>query len=333
MIISPTGSLHTVPWALFTRREPPPVVGGAVGGGVDGGRASPRRPRRAVRGRARPAPRRARGRRSGPLVPPGPHPRRRRGHRGRPLRAGSGAQWSGPPRPATARSAATTRCFSSLRLADGPAHGARPEQPRRRCRSSIVLSACESGLSAVAPGDELMGLASAFLGSRRSRPDRERRSGTRRTRAPVHGVTASPLGAGDSVSSALSETQAAWARRRRRRRHRRFGASSAPRRRLKPRCPPGVVREDDSHAGGSRRRRGGSYGCSTASSSRHLLYVADVKLGIAEIPGPMARRWVPEIAEAVDAGQSARAGCWRRLVIERRPRRRGRWPVLPYTCR
>ncbi|GAA0733762.1 CHAT domain-containing protein [Dactylosporangium roseum] len=53
--------------------------------------------------------------------------------------------------------------FSALRLVDGPLtvydleRLARP--PRR-----VVLSACESGLSAVHPGDELLGLTAALLG-------------------------------------------------------------------------------------------------------------------------------------------------------------------------
>ena len=52
--------------------------------------------------------------------------------------------------------------FSSLQLADGPLHvhdlatlAAVPEH--------IVLAACDSGTSSVHPGDELMGMAAAFL--------------------------------------------------------------------------------------------------------------------------------------------------------------------------
>ncbi len=124
------------------------------------------------------------------------------------------------PRPSLAAARPISRChgsfrsdnplFSSLRLADGPltVHdlerlGDVPEL--------IVLSACESGLSAVAPGDELMGLASAFLGLG--------------ARALIGSVVPVPdehvrpfmvslhrrLRAGDTVSSALAETQGAWA--------------------------------------------------------------------------------------------------------------------------
>ena len=53
--------------------------------------------------------------------------------------------------------------FSSLELADGPLTVYDLEQLRRPPRR-IVLSACDSGLSAVRPGDELMGLSAALLG-------------------------------------------------------------------------------------------------------------------------------------------------------------------------
>jgi tetratricopeptide (TPR) repeat protein len=52
--------------------------------------------------------------------------------------------------------------FSSLRLSDGPLTVYDLETLRRAPRT-LVLSACDSGLSAVHPGDELMGLASALL--------------------------------------------------------------------------------------------------------------------------------------------------------------------------
>jgi CHAT domain-containing protein len=53
--------------------------------------------------------------------------------------------------------------FSSLRLADGPltVHDLEGLRATPRC---LVLSACDTGLSAVHPGDELMGMSSAVLG-------------------------------------------------------------------------------------------------------------------------------------------------------------------------
>jgi len=52
--------------------------------------------------------------------------------------------------------------FSALDLADGPLTVYDLERLRRAPRR-LVLSACESALSAVRPGDELMGLASAVF--------------------------------------------------------------------------------------------------------------------------------------------------------------------------
>lgn len=52
--------------------------------------------------------------------------------------------------------------FSSLRVADGPLT-VYDLEALGRAPSTLVLSACESGLSGVRPGDELMGLASVLL--------------------------------------------------------------------------------------------------------------------------------------------------------------------------
>jgi len=53
--------------------------------------------------------------------------------------------------------------FSSLRLHDGPLT-VYDIEGLERVPAQIVLSACDIGTSAVRPGDELMGLATAFLG-------------------------------------------------------------------------------------------------------------------------------------------------------------------------
>jgi CHAT domain-containing protein len=52
--------------------------------------------------------------------------------------------------------------FSSLRMADGPVTVYEFEA-LERAPSTLVLSACESGLSGVRPGDELIGLAAALF--------------------------------------------------------------------------------------------------------------------------------------------------------------------------
>jgi CHAT domain-containing protein len=52
--------------------------------------------------------------------------------------------------------------FSCLQLADGPLTVYDLEGLRRAPRT-LVLSACDSGLSAVRPGDEVMGLAAAVF--------------------------------------------------------------------------------------------------------------------------------------------------------------------------
>jgi len=57
--------------------------------------------------------------------------------------------------------------FSSLQLADGPLT-VYDLEALRRAPARMILSACDSGLSVVRPGDELMGLAAAVfaLGTR-----------------------------------------------------------------------------------------------------------------------------------------------------------------------
>jgi CHAT domain-containing protein len=52
--------------------------------------------------------------------------------------------------------------FSALRLADGWLTVQDMEAVRLRCRL-VTLSACETGVSAIAPGDELLGLVRGFL--------------------------------------------------------------------------------------------------------------------------------------------------------------------------
>ncbi len=57
--------------------------------------------------------------------------------------------------------------FSALHLADGPLT-VHDLEHLEQAPDTVVLSACDSGLSAVRPGDELMGLAAAVfaLGTR-----------------------------------------------------------------------------------------------------------------------------------------------------------------------
>lgn len=52
--------------------------------------------------------------------------------------------------------------FSNLQLADGPLH-VHDLEALRAVPEQIILAACDSGTSSVHPGDELMGLAAAFL--------------------------------------------------------------------------------------------------------------------------------------------------------------------------
>jgi CHAT domain-containing protein len=58
--------------------------------------------------------------------------------------------------------------FSHLRLADGPLTVYDLERLTHP-PDTVILSACDSGLSAVHPGEELMGLAAALLGLGTSR--------------------------------------------------------------------------------------------------------------------------------------------------------------------
>lgn len=98
--------------------------------------------------------------------------------------------------------------FSALELADGPLTVYDLERLRTP-PARVVLSACDSGLSAVRPGDELMGFTAALLGL-----------GTRTLVAPVVPVPAEVttplmvdlhhrLGKGDSPAVALAGAQEA----------------------------------------------------------------------------------------------------------------------------
>ncbi|GAA3462279.1 CHAT domain-containing tetratricopeptide repeat protein [Saccharothrix longispora] len=98
--------------------------------------------------------------------------------------------------------------FSALELADGPLTVHDLERLRRP-PALVVLSACDSGLSAVRPGDELMGFTAALLGL-----------GTRTLVAPVVPVPAEVttplmvdlhrrLGKGDPPAVALARAQEA----------------------------------------------------------------------------------------------------------------------------
>lgn len=101
--------------------------------------------------------------------------------------------------------------FSSLRLADGPLT-VYDLEALTRAPDVLVLSACDSGLSDVQPGDELMGLASAVfaLGTRTliasviPVPD----EGSRRLMLDLH----AGLRAGMSPAAALARAQTCMAR-------------------------------------------------------------------------------------------------------------------------
>jgi CHAT domain-containing protein len=98
--------------------------------------------------------------------------------------------------------------FSNLQLADGPLTVYDLERLRRAPRR-LILSACDTGLSAVRPGDELMGLATALfalgtqtlIGSVVPVPDVD----THRLMLAVH----DGLQAGASPARALADAQAA----------------------------------------------------------------------------------------------------------------------------
>ena len=76
--------------------------------------------------------------------------------------------------------------WSSLELADGVLTVYELEQLRRPPQV-VVLSACQSGLSAVRPGDEVMGLVAALLDPRRPVGCGIRRAGRRPGQRAVDG--------------------------------------------------------------------------------------------------------------------------------------------------
>jgi tetratricopeptide (TPR) repeat protein len=97
--------------------------------------------------------------------------------------------------------------FSSLTLADGPLT-VYDLETLRRAPHTLVLSACESGLSDVRPGDELMGLAAALfslgtatvVGSVSAIPDAQT--------VPLMAAFHRHLSAGSSSALALAKAQA-----------------------------------------------------------------------------------------------------------------------------
>ena len=98
--------------------------------------------------------------------------------------------------------------FSSLELADGPLNGYELQR-LRRAPELIVLSACELAVSDTRPGDELLGIAAALLGmgtrtviaSVVAAPD----ASTKRLMTALH----RHLREGDSPAAALARAQAA----------------------------------------------------------------------------------------------------------------------------
>ena len=162
-MLVPTGELHALPWSLLPSLARAPAGGRAVAAAV------------AARHGAKPP---ASGRRvlvAGPRLPAAtdeietlaraPPGRARADRRRRDRRATSPRPSTAPTPPTsppTATSATTTRSFCSLELADGALTVYDLERlcqtPRR-----LVLSSCESGLSTVHAGDELMGFTAALF--------------------------------------------------------------------------------------------------------------------------------------------------------------------------
>ena len=178
LVIVPTGALHVLPWSVLPSLAGRPLsIAPSAAMWLDAERAAGRGRGRG-RGRSRP------GRVAlvaGPGLPgAGPEVAglaRRYGRRSAPAdvirltgrNATAGAVKAALDGAALAHVAAHGRfradnpLFSALELADGPLT-VHDLESLRRAPEVLVLSACDSGLSSVHPGDELLGLAAGLLG-------------------------------------------------------------------------------------------------------------------------------------------------------------------------
>jgi len=163
LVIVPTGALHVVPWAILPSvRERPVTVAPSATLWLSAAQTRPPTPR------------------TPPVLVAGPdlahagreiegvarhHPGARRfvGARATVAAVGAALDGAGLAHLATHGTfRADNPLFSNLRLVDGSLTVYDLERLRRP-PDHLVLSACQSGLSAVRPGDELMGLAATLL--------------------------------------------------------------------------------------------------------------------------------------------------------------------------
>jgi hypothetical protein len=168
LVISPTGDLHALPWALLPSLTGRPLtITPSASLWLDAGRVDGARPR----GRSR--------RRVALIAGPGlpgagpevaalarryPDAIRLTGRNATESAVKAAIDGAGLAHIAAhGRFRADNPLFSALDLADGPLT-VHDLETLRRPPETVVLSACDSGLSSVQPGDELLGLAASLLG-------------------------------------------------------------------------------------------------------------------------------------------------------------------------
>jgi hypothetical protein len=176
LVVVPTGELHVLPWAVLPSLAGRPVtIAPSAALWLDSERAgsSPRRRRRRIALVAGPG-------LTGAAPEVASLARRYRDRDGAGAGAADVVRLTGRNATASAvktaidgaglahiaahgRFRADNPLFSALELADGPLT-VHELETLRRAPDTLVLSACDSGLSAVQPGDELLGLAASLLG-------------------------------------------------------------------------------------------------------------------------------------------------------------------------